>query len=156
MHHLDTDFCPLPDGGPHIRAQQKYYEMRERYDHADSVRREAKRAMDISEKELIDSMMDSGVSSFALHDGTKVHISRHVGVAVNKDNQDAVRRFLDKQGWDAETYTKTSMNKAAIEEEIKKQLESCELQEFDIPDGMCFKRRQSINVTGWKTRSKEL
>jgi len=155
MYHIEKEQAP-PEPGPHIRAQQKYYAMRERYEHASRVSKEAWKVMQKAEGALVDAMMDNGVTSFALEDGTRVDIRRHTTVAVNNKNYDVVKGFLDKQGWDAETYMKAKLDKAAIEAEVKRQLEASELQEFDIPEGMSFKRSQSINVTGWKTRSKEL
>lgn len=139
---------------PHLRAQQRYYAARDRYEHEDRVAKEAYRAMKKAEQELVTAMQDAGVKSFALEDGTNVILKAHTSVAVNQKNMDFVRKFINKRGWDAETMSKTSLDKSAVMDKVKEQLDIGALQEFDIPPEMDFKRHASVDVRGWKNRVK--
>jgi hypothetical protein len=93
MHHLsDKDKAPA---GPHVSAQQTYYEMRRRHDIAKRTASEAYRAMKEAEGTLIETMMDIGVSKLDyMDDGSSIHFFGGLSVSVTAANEGEVREWL--------------------------------------------------------------
>jgi hypothetical protein len=158
MHHLSTDDLDYRGGGVPDRlfaAQKKYYDLRMRAEIAKRTASVAKQAMDEAERQLVAVMMDCGVRSLKLDDGSKPYLSSGVSIRCNEDNADDVRDFVNKQGWDAESLSTSKLDKWQVYEKVVDGLETGDLNELDIPQALGFKRYTKLNVEGWKTRKVE-
>ncbi len=152
MHHLDDSEERTPSG-PHVQAQQHYYEMRQRHDIAKRTTAEAFATMKAAESELIERMMDLGISRLDyMDDGTRIHFQGRCSVSVTQANEHEVREFLRDTYGDDAPFSKDTLNKSAITDRIREGLKSSELSETDVPDTMKLNQYPGLSVTGWQER----
>lgn len=150
MHHLDEEDHNAPSG-PHVQAQQEYYEMRRRHDVAKRKASEAWRAMKVAETKLVEVMMDMGLSRLDyMEDGTKIFFRGGLSVSITKENEAVVREWLRETYGDDEPFSKESLDKGAITARIKQDLAAGELSETEVPKDMKISQFPSIQVNGWK------
>lgn len=152
MHHLPEGDSRKPSG-PHVVAQQRYYEARQRADIAKRVYSEAYRAQKDAEEKLIETMMDLGINTMSyMEDGTAIHFRAQCSVSVTQDNEEEVREWLRQQYGDDEQFSKDALDKPSIIAQIKADLASGELSETEVPKDMKLTQFPGISVSGWKKR----
>lgn len=151
MHHLQWDKDKTPTG-PHVQAQQAYYETRRRHDIAKRTATEAYRSMKDAEGKLIEAMMEIGVSNLDyMDDGSSVVFVGGLSVSVTEKNEAEVREWLRESYGDDAPFEKVSMDKTAITNRIRHDIRSGELSETEVPDVMKLKQFPGIRVNGWKS-----
>jgi hypothetical protein len=152
MHHLDDDSKPEPTG-KHVQAQRVYYEMRQRHDVAKRTASEAYKAMKAAEAELVESMLEAGISRLDyMNDGTKLHFRGIVNISITEENEPAIREWLIKNYGDDNPFMLERLSKKSVSEQIKKDMEAGELHETDLPEELKFSQIPGISVTGWNDR----
>lgn len=139
----------------HLCAQHKYYEMRSRYDVAHRASTEAHRAMKAAEAELVEAMLDEGVASMSLADGTAISLRNQASISVTQANEGVVREFLMDVVGDDALYCKEVLDKPAIMEMITQRLADEDLSEDEVPAEMKLKLRPAVTVRGWSARRQE-
>lgn len=152
MYHLDDDADdPKPPTGPHVQAQQHYYEMRRRHDVAKRTSSEAYRTMKEAEEKLVEVMMDLGLQRLEyMDDGTKVFFKGRMNLSVTKENEAEVREWLRQNYGDDEIFVVERLDKAEISVRVKEDIDAGQLSELDVPKCMKLKQFPGIQVNGWK------
>lgn len=149
-HHLDEEPDNYPEG-PHVNAQQKYYEARHRADYQKKLYELAYKQQKEAEAELIQVMLDGGHKRLEhMRDGTKIFLNNGTTISVTEKNEHVVRKFLRQTYGDETMFTTEKMDKSAISDRIKQDIEAGELSPLDIPDDMKYKQYGYISVNGWK------
>lgn len=152
MHHLADGEAKKPTG-PHVVAQQRYYEARQRADLAKRVYSEAYRSQKDAEQKLVETMMELGINSMSyMEDGTAIHFRANCTISVTQENEEPTREWLREQYGDDEQFSKDSLDKPAIIAQIKADLASGNLSETEVPDHMSLSQFPAISVSGWKKR----
>lgn len=137
----------------HLAKCEAYYAARRAYDEAHAASQAAFAAMADTERELIDCMLDEGVKSFKLDDGTTVSMKRQFAISVNQDNEFLLREWLTEEEGDIELFSKKTLDKSAITARIKERIEAGTLDESTVPEFLKLNTRPSVMVMGWKKRS---
>ena len=152
MHHLDDeDDLPSAPSGPHVKAQQHYYEMRKRAELVERQYAVAKDAMMHAKKDLIETMMDMGLTKLDyMDDDSAIHFRGNMNISVTKANEADVRSWLMSQYGDDAEFEDTKLNKTEIRKRIKEDIEAGELSETDVPDVLKLSQFPDIQVRGWK------
>ena len=152
MHHLDEEEERVPSG-PHVVAQQAYYEARQRADMAKAVYSEAYRAQKEAETKLVECMMDLGITRLDyMRDGTKIHFQGKCSVSITQENEEEVRQWLRERYGDDMQFSTEKLDKPAVTAKIKEDLHGQELSETEVPKHMKLNQFPGLSVTGWKTR----
>lgn len=155
MHHLDEDEDQVTRSpqGPHVVAQQSYYEARQRADVAKRVYSEAYRAQKEAESKLIEACMDLGITRLDyMSDGTKLHLRGQVSISVTQANEWQAREWLRETYGDDSEFSIEKLNKPAITEKIREDIQSGQLSETAVPDFFKLNQYPTVSVSGWTER----
>src|SRR5690606_17634415 len=107
------------------------------------------------EQRLIDAMLEAGVKSVVLADGSKPSLTRSCKVRCTKDNAAAVRAWLcDTVGSD-DDFIETLPNRFKVAAHVKKAIENG-ADEGSFPPFLEVSTRPSIRVYGWKNAAGEV
>lgn len=127
----------------YITARKEQNKIKELSKAAEAVRRKA-------EAELVDAMVDAGMKSFKLEDGTSVNLRKRFDCSVNQDNNDQVENWLRETEGDVSPFQKLVLYKPAIVKMLKERAEREELDETKIPDFLNLRTTPGITVRGLK------
>ena len=83
----------------------------------------------------------------------KFHLSEVFTIACNEENEDDIKDWLEKQYGDIEEFCAQKVQKKAVVERIKNDIDDEKLNEFDIPDFMNLNSSNQLNCNGWKQYS---
>lgn len=152
MHHLGEEGeHKTGPSGPHVKAQQHYYEMRRRHVLAQRKATEAYRAMKEAEHALVEIMMDMGLSKLDyMEDGSKITFRGGLSVSVTQENEEVVRSWLRREYGDDLPFETVRLDKSEITNRIKQDIEAGELSETEVPAEMKLKQFPSLVVNGWQ------
>ena len=149
MYHLDDDEIAKPNG-PHVAAQEHYYEMRKRYEVADRKAKVARSAMVDAKRAMIETMMDMGLSRLDyMDDGSSINFRGGMNISVTKENEAEVREWLCGNYGDDTEFEDVKLNKKAIRDRIKEDIDAGELAEVEVPKCLKLSTFPDIQVRGW-------
>jgi hypothetical protein len=136
----------------HLIKFALYASKRKAYDLAHAASAKAWKEMADAERELIDSMLTENVASFeSTAEGRyKVSMRKNFAIAVNKDNEFLVRKWIEDTEGDIKLFTKEELNKSAITQLIKQKVADGQLDEHEVPEFFKLKASPSLMVRGWE------
>lgn len=131
---------------------EAYYEARADYEAKAAIATDAEKLRRKLEYELIDLMMEEGVTKISLDDGTTPTLVKSCSASITKDNFDDIREWLRETVGDDSDYIETIVSKSAVMERVKHLLDVEKWDETDLPQFLRVSTRPTIRVTGWKQR----
>ena len=132
-----------------------YYAARTRYEQAKAESNRLEELWRKEEQALIDAMLDAGVKSVTLDDGSKPTLTRSVKVKCTKDNADVVRSWLVETTGDDTDFIETLPNRFKVAAHVKKAIENGTAED-SFPPFLQVSTRPSIRVYGWKNAAGEV
>ena len=107
------------------------------------------------EGKLMEAMEESDppVEAFKLSDGTMISKRNYFSISATKDNREMTREWLMEHYGDDSDFIVETVNKEALTDLIKQEIESKEKYAVEFPDFLKLKTGQGIVVHGWKERS---
>lgn len=132
-----------------------YIETRLAYDEAHQVSTDRfvdhKKAKKILAEGMIATKDDGKKKSYGLH----FFLANQFSIACNKDNEDDVKDWLEQQYGDLNEFCAQKVQKTAVTDRLKDDIEGEKLNEHDVPDFMNLKTHRDVTCTGWTKFSKE-
>lgn len=135
--------------------QRTYYEARTEYDNAKAESDRLEKLWRAEEAKLIDAMMDEGVKSVTLDDGSRPTLAKTVSIKCNKDTHDRVREWLRDTVGDDSDFIETLPNRHKVAAHVKKCIEEEGLASSDFPGFLAVSVKPTMRVLGWKNRKSE-
>jgi 3-methyladenine DNA glycosylase AlkC len=136
----------------HLDDWARYMDARKEYEAAKDASDACNTVLRKIERQMIDSMLDEDVTGFT-HDGLRVSLRQHFGIACNQDNEAQVRDWLTETQGDIELFSKKTLDKSAIITLIKTKLEQGEMDVHEVPDFFKLSRVPIVTVMGWAKRN---
>lgn len=135
-----------------IAQQERYYRARTDYDNSKADTEVFEKEWRDQEEKLIQRMMDAGVKSVTLADGSRPTLAKSTSAKCNKDNADQVSKWLiDTVGDDAD-FTVMMLDRWKVIGHVKKQIEEEGMDPLDFPEFLGVSTRPTIRVLGWEKR----
>lgn len=132
-----------------------YYTARLAYERAKSESNRLEELWRAEEQKLIDAMLEAGVKSVTLEDGSKPTLTRSCKVSCTKDNATEVRSWLCEVHGSDDDFIETLPNRFKVAAFVKKKIEGG-VDEATFPPFLKVSTRPSIRVYGWKNAAGEV
>lgn len=133
------------------QLERDYIQTRLDYDRAHQLSQQAHSNYKSAERELADGMIEMGdQGKNKAETPLRFHLRNTFSIACNKENEDDIKDWLHERYGDVELFTTQKVVKKTVEERIKLDIETENLDEFDVPDFMDLKNRKDLRCTGWK------
>jgi hypothetical protein len=128
-----------------------YYNARENYERWHELSAAGHEAMKNAEREAVDAMLNDGLKSLGLADGTHVSLRKQFTCSVTVDNEAQVREWLVEVNGDDSQFVVEKVHKPALVEWLRAEFEKT-MDEGDVPDFMKMQTSPALSVRGWKSR----
>lgn len=128
-----------------------YLEARSVYDNIHKLSQEAHQKMKSMEYELVDEMLNTGVSSQGMDDGLSIHLRKQYNCSVTQQNEEQVREWLIETEGDDSQFVVEKVNKPALLEWMKDK----GLEPDDAPEFLKLSTRPGLTVRGWNKREEK-
>lgn len=132
-----------------------YIATRLAYDEAHEISSAADKAHKAVKAKLVEAMETSDDTGIKKSFGLSFNLRNQFSIACNMDNEDDVKEWLHDHYGDLAQFTKEKVDKKAVEEQLKSDIEGEKLDEFDVPEFMNLKTRRDVSCTGWKQFSQQ-
>lgn len=132
----------------------EYLETRMAYDEAHAISSQKHREHQAAKAKLVDEMLAQQQQSVKFGEGRlngmNFYLRSQFSIKCNQGNEDDVKTWLHERYGDVNEFTQEKVNKKAVEERLKNDIEGEELDEFEVPDFMDLTTRPDVSVTGYK------
>ena len=124
-----------------------YYVARTAYEEAAKFASELAVERDRTEQKLIDAMLEQGLKSVQMANGTKPTLCKNVQISCTKDNFGVIRKWLVDTYGDDRDYVEETVNKWTVLAKVKKELDGG-LDEKSFPPELKLSTRPGLRVIG--------
>lgn len=131
---------------------EAYYAARADYEAKAEIATKAEKLRRGLEYELVELMLEEGVTKISLDDGTTPTLVKSCSASITKDNFDDIREWLRETVGDDSDYVETVVSKPAVMERIKHLIDVEKYDETDLPSFLRVSTRPTIRITGWNKR----
>jgi hypothetical protein len=132
-----------------------YISTRLAYDTAHEISSAADGEHKAAKRKLVEAMEEEQQKGMKMDFGLAFNLRNVFSISCNQDNEEDVKEWLHGHYGDLAQFTKEKVDKKAVEEKLKNDIEGEQLDEFDVPDFMNLKTRPDVSCTGWKAFSLE-
>ena len=132
--------------------QREYYEARTSYDEAKAESDRLEKLWRVQESKLIEKMMDEGVKSVTLDDGSRPTLAKGVSVKCNKETHSQVRQWLLDTVGDDSDFVETLPNRFKVAAHVKKLIEEQHADPEGFPEFLAVSVKPTMRVLGWTKR----
>lgn len=133
---------------------EEFLETRMAYDEAKAIATARNHEHQAVKKKLVDEMLEQEQQSVKFGDGElkdmTFYLRSQFNIRCNQGNEDDVKNWLHERYGDVHEFTVEKVNKKAVEERLKSDIEGEQLDEFEVPDFMSLTTRPEVSVTGYK------
>ena len=131
-----------------------YLETRMAYDEVKAISTQRYKEHAAAKAKLVDEMLAQQQQSVKFGtgqlDGMTFYLRSQFSISCNQSNEDDVKTWLHDRYGDVHEFTVEKVNKKAVEEKLKTDIEGEQLDEFEVPDFMNLTTRPDVSVTGYK------
>lgn len=133
---------------------EAYLDTRVAYDVAHAISSDLYGQHQGAKQALVEAMLDEDKQAVKFGDGElkgmNFFLKNVFSVSCTEANNDEWIAWLQERYGDAAEYTIERVNKKAVEEKLKTDIEGEELDQFEVPDFVKLKTRPDVTCTGYK------
>lgn len=132
----------------------EYLATRQAYDEAKAISDGKYSEHKAAKAKLVDEMLAQEQQSIKFGEGRlegmNFYLRSVFSISSTLANEDQIKDWLQEHYGDASEFTIERVNKKALEERLKNDIEGEQLDEFDVPDFMNLTTRPDVSVMGYK------